>query len=50
MDAVVLPPMPAFYHDPKSLDDIVMHTVGKIPDQFGIDAQAFQRWQDRMPS
>jgi len=49
MGAIVLPPVPAFYHQPKELDDIVMHTVGKILDQFNIDVQAFRRWQDRMP-
>lgn len=49
MGAVVLPPVPAFYHEPESVDDIVMHTIGKVLDQFGIDVQAFRRWQDRMP-
>lgn len=49
MGAVVLPPVPAFYHNPNSIDDIVLHTVGKVLDQFGIDVQAFRRWQDRMP-
>ena len=47
--AVLLPPVPAFYHQPKSIDDLVMHTVGKALDQFGVDVQAFRRWQDRMP-
>lgn len=49
MGAVVLPPVPAFYHEPRNIDDIVMHTIGKVLDQFGIDVQAFRRWQDRMP-
>jgi len=34
--AVILPPMPAFYHRPKTIDDIVNHTVGRILDRLGI--------------
>jgi 4-hydroxy-3-polyprenylbenzoate decarboxylase len=45
MGAVVLPPMPAFYHKPKTLDDVINQTVGKILDQFGIEANLFKRWQ-----
>jgi flavin prenyltransferase len=43
--AVVLPPVPSFYHDPKSVDEIVNQTVGKMLDQFGIDHALFARWQ-----
>lgn len=43
--AVVLPPVPGFYHRPKSVGDIVDHTVGKILDQFGIERDLFARWQ-----
>jgi len=49
MGAVILPPVPAFYHKPETIDDLVLHTVGKALDQFGIDVKAFRRWQDRMP-
>jgi 4-hydroxy-3-polyprenylbenzoate decarboxylase len=42
--AVVLPPVPSFYHLPKSVDDIVNHTVQKVLDQFGIEKGLFQRW------
>lgn len=45
MGAVVLPPMPGFYSKPKSIDDIVNHTVGKILDALGIDNELFKRWQ-----
>jgi 4-hydroxy-3-polyprenylbenzoate decarboxylase len=45
MGAVILPPVPAFYHRPVSLADIVDHTVTKILDQFGIDAGLITRWQ-----
>lgn len=44
MGAVVLPPMPAFYHKPRTIDDIVNQTVGKVLDQFGLEASLFKRW------
>lgn len=43
--AVVLPPVPGFYHEPKTVAQIVDHTVGKILDQFGIDHELFARWR-----
>jgi 4-hydroxy-3-polyprenylbenzoate decarboxylase len=43
--AVMLPPVPAFYHRPATLDDVIDHTVTKILDQFGIDAGLIARWQ-----
>lgn len=43
--AVVLPPMPAFYDRPQSVNDIVDHTVGKALDQFEIPHQLFRRWK-----
>ncbi len=42
--AIILPPMPSFYHQPKTIADIVDHTVGKVLDQFGIEHQLFRRW------
>lgn len=42
--AVILPPMPAMYAKPRSIDDIVNHTVGKALDQFGIEHDLFKRW------
>ena len=44
--AVVLPPMPAFYSRPQTVDDIVNHTVGKALDQFDIPHQLFKRWKE----
>ena len=44
MGAVILPPMPAFYQKPQSIEDLIDHTVGKILDQFKIDHQLFNRW------
>lgn len=47
MGAVIMPPMPAFYHQPKSIQDIVDQTVNRILDQFDIelDQDLFTRWQ-----
>jgi len=42
--AVVAPIVPAFYTRPKTLDDIINHTVGRLLDQFGIDTKAVKRW------
>ncbi|HEX3549474.1 MAG TPA: flavoprotein, partial [Candidatus Elarobacter sp.] len=46
LGAVILPPVPGMYARPKTVDDIVAHTVGKALDQFGIDAKLFARWSD----
>ena len=43
--AVILPPIPAMYANPQSIDDIVAHTVGKVLDQFGIANELFKRWR-----
>jgi 4-hydroxy-3-polyprenylbenzoate decarboxylase len=48
MGAVILPPVPAFYHRPSSLAEVIDHTVTKILDQFGIDAGLISRW-DGLP-
>ncbi len=44
MGAILLPPMPAFYFHPKTIDDLINHTVGKVLDLFGIDHHLFERW------
>jgi 4-hydroxy-3-polyprenylbenzoate decarboxylase len=46
MGAVIFPPVPAFYHRPKTLDDVINQTVTRILDQFGIEATLFERWSD----
>jgi 4-hydroxy-3-polyprenylbenzoate decarboxylase len=42
--AVILPPVPAFYARPQSLDDMVNHTVGRCLDLFDIDTNLVKRW------
>ncbi|MEB3102579.1 UbiX family flavin prenyltransferase [Ferviditalea candida] len=44
MGAMVLPPMPAFYNKPETIDDIVNHTVAKALDQFAIPHNLTKRW------
>jgi 4-hydroxy-3-polyprenylbenzoate decarboxylase len=43
--AIVAPIVPAFYTRPKTVDDIVNHTVGRMLDLFGIDTKAVKRWK-----
>src|ERR671915_378160 len=44
MGAIVMPPVPAFYALPKSIDDLVAHTVGRILDLFGVHSAKLARW------
>jgi flavin prenyltransferase len=44
MGASIAPPMPAFYANPQSIDDLVNHSVGRALDMFGIESD-IQRWQ-----
>ena len=46
--AVILPPIPAMYANPQSIEELIAHTVGKALDQFGIANELFKRW--RSPS
>ena len=43
--ATVLPPVPGFYHQPSSIDDLLRQTAGKVLDQFRIEHNAFRRWR-----
>lgn len=45
MGAIIAPVMPAFYNRPQTLDDIVNHSVGRMLDLFGIDAEFVKRWK-----
>jgi 4-hydroxy-3-polyprenylbenzoate decarboxylase len=44
MGAVILPPVPAFYHRPKTIRDLVDHTVGRVLDRIGIEHGLVTEW------
>jgi 4-hydroxy-3-polyprenylbenzoate decarboxylase len=44
MGVTILPPMPAFYNKPETVDDIVDHLVARVMDQFGLDSGRTVRW------
>ena len=48
MGVVILPPVPAFYNNPRSLADIVEHTVARMLDPFGIEVPGAARWTGEM--
>jgi len=50
LGAVIFPPVPAFYHRPKTLDDIVNHTVGRILDRVGVPQTLVQEWTGSQPN
>lgn len=43
--AIVLPPVPAFYHRPQTIDDIINQTVGRCLDLFDIESGLVKRWR-----
>jgi polyprenyl P-hydroxybenzoate/phenylacrylic acid decarboxylase-like protein len=45
MGGIVMPPMPAFYAMPKTIDDLVDHTIGRILDLFGVETKKVKRWK-----
>lgn len=48
MGAIIMPPVPAFYAKPKTLDDMVDHSVGRALDLFGIGNDLVQRWGEKI--
>ncbi len=44
MGAIVLPPIPAFYHKPASIEDLVNHSIGKVLDLLSLEHSLFRRW------
>lgn len=43
--AIVLPPVPAFYYEPKTIDEVINYTIGKVLDVLGIEHKLFARWK-----
>lgn len=50
MGVAIVPPMPAFYHHPETVDDIVDHITARILDQFGLPSPAAERWAGIRPA
>ena len=48
--AIVMPPVPAFYSRPQTVDDLVMQTVGRALDLFDIDTKVVKRWTESAPA
>jgi len=44
LGALILPPLPAFYHEPQTIEDLIDQTIGKAFDYLGIEHTLFQRW------
>jgi 4-hydroxy-3-polyprenylbenzoate decarboxylase len=44
MGGIIMPPVPAFYHLPKTVEDLINQTIGKVLDLFQIDHHLFERW------
>ena len=49
MGAVVLPPVPAFYHKPKGLDDVINHTVARVLDRLALPQTLADEWRGTTP-
>ncbi|HLC25165.1 MAG TPA: UbiX family flavin prenyltransferase [bacterium] len=49
MGAIILPPVPAFYSLPKTLTDMINHTVGRVLDHYDIDHRLVNRWGEEKP-
>ncbi|MCZ6859258.1 MAG: UbiX family flavin prenyltransferase [Alphaproteobacteria bacterium] len=50
MGAIVMPPVPAFYQQPETIEDIVAQTVGRALDLFGFDIGLVKRWREGEPA
>ncbi|HYR64540.1 MAG TPA: UbiX family flavin prenyltransferase [Reyranella sp.] len=47
MGAIIAPPVPAFYNQPQTLDDVIDHTVGRVLDLFDLDSGKVKRWGEK---
>jgi 4-hydroxy-3-polyprenylbenzoate decarboxylase len=44
MGAIIAPPLPAFYNRPKTLEEVIDHSLGRVLDLFGLDTGKVKRW------
>jgi 4-hydroxy-3-polyprenylbenzoate decarboxylase len=49
LGAVIAPPIPAFYSQPKTIDDLVNHSIGRVLDLFDLDVGIIKRWVGQRP-
>ena len=47
LGAVIAPPMPAFYNQPQTIDDLINHSIGRVLDLFDLDTGILKRWEGR---
>ncbi|MBM3736892.1 MAG: UbiX family flavin prenyltransferase [Acidobacteria bacterium] len=47
MGAIIMPPVPAFYHNPKTIEELVDHTIDRVLDLLGIPAPDAHRWNPK---
>jgi 4-hydroxy-3-polyprenylbenzoate decarboxylase len=50
LGAMILPPVPAFYYRPRTIEELIDHTVGKLLDALGVDHDLFPRWGENQQS
>ena len=50
MGAVIAPPVPAFYAKPRTLEEMIDHSLGRLLDLFGLDAGTVRRWGENAPA
>jgi len=47
MGAIIAPPIPSFYHQPQTINDVVDQSVRRVLDLFDLDIPGIKRWKDR---
>lgn len=50
MGGIIAPPVPAFYQNPETLDDVINHSVGRVLDIFDVEHSLVKRWQGIVPA
>jgi len=47
LGAIIAPPFTSFYHRPKTIDDLINHSVGRVLDLFDMDVGSINRWEGK---